>query len=163
MLDQSILISRTNVGIFDWMGFVVTRNTFVKKTSMLRLKALWHKGPAMFIAFQCHDVIMSELTGDQSDHIVCGSFAGCRHTENNTLHPGLLFSKRTGALPQDLMKSQRREIQLFDFSNRFASWQTPQQQHCRGAWQMVERYDHYNIQSRGHGVLTWSIHHTLQG
>ena len=36
-----------------------------------------------------------------------------------------------------------------DFSNRSQIWQAPRQQRCRDACQISERYDHYNIQSRG--------------
>ena len=36
-----------------------------------------------------------------------------------------------------------------DFSNRFEIWLAPRQQYCRDACQISERYDHYNIQSRG--------------
>ena len=61
-----------------------------------------------------------------------------------TGHSGLLYSKRTGMLPQDLLKSRS-----LDFSNRSEIWQAFRQQHCLDACQILERYDHYNIQTRG--------------
>ena len=36
-----------------------------------------------------------------------------------------------------------------DFFNRSEIWQAPRQQHRRDACQIAERYDNYNIQSRG--------------
>ena len=36
-----------------------------------------------------------------------------------------------------------------DFSNRSEIWQASRQRCCRGACQISERYDNYNIQSRG--------------
>ena len=36
-----------------------------------------------------------------------------------------------------------------NFSNRSEIWQTPRQHRYRDACQISERYDHYNIQSRG--------------
>ena len=36
-----------------------------------------------------------------------------------------------------------------DCSNRSEIWQAPRQQRYRDACQIPERYDHYNIQSRG--------------
>ena len=44
--------------------------------------------------------------------------------------------------------SKPRDSSL-DFSNRFESWQVLRQQGCRDACQILQRYDHYNIQARG--------------
>ena len=46
------------------------------------------------------------------------------------------FVKWMGVLPRDLAKSRRFEFRLF-------------QPHCRGACQILERDQHYNIQFRG--------------
>ena len=55
----------------------------------------------------------------------------------------------TEVLPQDLVKSRRREIRVLDFSNCSEIWQATRQQRFLDACPILERYDHYNIQSRG--------------
>ena len=40
-------------------------------------------------------------------------------------------------------------VSVLYFSNRSEIWQAPQQQRCRDACQISERYDHYNIKSHG--------------
>ena len=44
----------------------------------------------------------------------------------------------------DVSKPSDSEL---DFSSRFKIWQTPWQQRCRDACQVLERYDHYNARS----------------
>ena len=48
--------------------------------------------------------------------------------------------------------SKPRDSSL-DFSNHSWIWQAPRQQRCRDSCQILERYDHYNIQSRGFETL----------
>ena len=52
-------------------------------------------------------------------------------------------------LPQDLVKSRMSRDSGSNISNRSEIWQAPRQSCCRDACQMSERYDRYNIQSRG--------------
>ena len=65
-----------------------------------------------------------------------------------TLHtnPGPLFTKRADVLPQDFVKSRIREVrvQTFPIALKFH-----RHMRCRDASQISERYDDYNIQSRG--------------
>ena len=60
------------------------------------------------------------------------------------VRPGPLVTKRTEILPQDLVKYRSREIHLqtFPIALKF------DRQRCWDACQFLERYDHYNAQSR---------------
>ena len=53
---------------------------------------------------------------------------------------GQLTTKRTNVLPQDTVNSRSREISGLYFSNRPDIWQTPWQQRCKDACQILERY-----------------------
>ena len=59
---------------------------------------------------------------------------------------GPLFTKRTDVLRQDLAKSWDSGLNLSHCSE---IWLAPRQHRCRDACQILERYDHYNNQSRG--------------
>ena len=62
---------------------------------------------------------------------------------------GSLFAKRADVLRQDLVKASKPRDSSLDSPNRSEIWQAPRQQCCRDAFQISERYDHYNTKSRG--------------
>ena len=58
-------------------------------------------------------------------------------------------NRRMDVLPQDLVKSRMSRDSGSNISNHSEIWQAPRQSCCRDACQISERYDRYNIQSRG--------------
>ena len=57
---------------------------------------------------------------------------------------GPLFTKRTGFLPQDLVKYRSRENRIYTLLNRYEIWQAHRQHRCRDACQLSERYGHHH-------------------
>ena len=58
------------------------------------------------------------------------------------------FQRGSAPPPASSEFSKPRDSGL-DFSNRYAIWQALRQQHCLDACQISERYDQYDIKSRG--------------
>ena len=63
--------------------------------------------------------------------------------------PGLLFTKQTDIVLQDLMEYRSCEIRVLDCSNRSECGQAPRQQRFRDACLFSERYNNYNMPSCG--------------
>ena len=67
-----------------------------------------------------------------------------------------VFTKwKNGLTARSHEVSNQRDSSL-NFSNRSEIWQAPRQHYCRDACQISERYDHYNIQSRGFEI-SWDL------
>ena len=74
---------------------------------------------------------------------------GCHDSNLGLSTSGPLFTKRTNVCTTRSREvSKPRDLGLI-FSSHSEIWQAPQQQHCRNVCQIAERYDHYNIESRG--------------
>ena len=90
-----------------------------------------------------------------------GSYLACPHHiyvyKIYLLVPRGLYSRgRTSLRFREVSKPQDSGL---DFSNRSEICQAPWQQHFRAACQISERYDGYNIQSRG---FETSLDHTVK-
>ena len=112
-----------------------------------------YKWPVTRKMFPFDDVIMHDLSW------IMYTQHGCDHWE--ALSPGPLFTKRTGVLPRDLVKSRDSYL---DISNRSEISQAPRQLRYRDACHISERYDHYHTQTRGFETSRYlTVRHHLLG
>ena len=63
---------------------------------------------------------------------------------NACTDPRPLFTKRTGVLPPNLVKSRSREIGCYNDHIALKFWQASRQCCCGGARQILERLEHFN-------------------